>query len=219
MTHTFINLNEPDTSIYFEKRSHWKAKLGLLGVFAVFVLCLLHWGGYLLLDRGPLPDHVDAAIVLQGPVASEKARVATAMSLMQQGAVGRVVFSVPGESYWDEQIPTVARQYLEKNYGADLASRVDFCQTPAEMNSTEQEEEALGVCLQDRGWKTIVLVTSNYHGRRVGMIWRKTQHDPSLRVAVKGIADPEYQPRGWWRQRRSAETWFTESTKLVWVML
>ena len=147
--------------------------------------------------------------------------MAAAMALLQQGSTTRVALSVPKESYWGEDVTPIARLYLEKNYGHELVSRVDFCETPADLNSTEQEAQALSGCIQEHGWKTIALVTSNYNSRRAGMIWRKTlpQRDPSIHLSVDGVADPEYQPRGWWRQRPYAKTWFQESAKLVWSIL
>jgi len=164
-----------------------------------------------------LPTQVDAAVVLQGPMVSEKVRIGAAMELLRQGSTGRVALSLPKESEWGEEIPTVARQYLEKNYGPELAGRVDFCETGAAVNSTEQEAQVLTACIQEHGWKTIALITSNYDSRHAGMIWRKTllQRDPSIRVSVDGVADPEYQPRGWWRQPLYAKTWLVEITKLV----
>ena len=51
---------------------------------AVIVLCLLRWGGDLLISTDPLPARVDAAIVLQGSITGERARLAGAMSLLQQ---------------------------------------------------------------------------------------------------------------------------------------
>jgi hypothetical protein len=49
------------------------------------------------------------------------------------------------------------------------------------------------------------------------MVWRKTllTADRSVRVSVEGVSDPDYQPRGWWRQRLYAETWLRESAKLA----
>ncbi len=39
------------------------------------------------------------------------------------------------ESYWGEEIPPIARPYLEKKYGAELAGRVDFCSTEPDVTS------------------------------------------------------------------------------------
>jgi uncharacterized SAM-binding protein YcdF (DUF218 family) len=88
------------------------------------------------------------------------------------------------------------------------------------VNSTEQEAEELAACIQQHSWKTVAVVTSNYHTRRARMIWKKTisRRNASVQLSVLGVADPEYQPRGWWRQRLYAKTWFMESTKLLWTL-
>jgi uncharacterized SAM-binding protein YcdF (DUF218 family) len=212
--YTLIHLSEPDAT---GQRSYWK--LWVLGIFAVLVLCLLHWGGRLLVTREPLPPHVDAAVVLHGSVASEKARIASAMALLQRGAVDHVAISIPRQWYFDEDLGPIARQYLEKTYGSDLAGRVEFCQAASEVSSTGEEAEGLSPCVQKHGWKTLALVTSNYNSRRAGMVWKKTLRDPSIRVWVDGVDDPDYQPQGWWRQRLYAKVWCTEVTKLVWTLV
>jgi uncharacterized SAM-binding protein YcdF (DUF218 family) len=175
----------------------------------------------LLVAGDSVPEHVDAAMVLQGSIASENARTAAAMALLERGAANRVAISVPRESYWGEETPPIARPYLEKKYGAELAGRVDFCSTEPDVTSAQQEAQALSTCIQEHGWKSIALLTSNYQSRRVGMVWRKTlpTADRSVRVSVESVSDPDYQPRGWWRQRFYAETWLRESAKLAWASL
>ena len=215
LAYTLLNISERDAP---SKRSYWK--LWLAGIFVVLALSFLRWGGYLLVARNRLPERVDAAVVLQGSMAGERARIATAMTMLQRGSAERVAFSVPKQSYWGEEIAPIARNYIERNYGADLASRVEFCETLG-VSSTEQEAEALSACIQEHRWKTIALVTSNYHSRRAGLIWRKTlaQRDPSIQLSVDSVADPDYQPRGWWRQRAYATTWLMESANLVWALV
>ncbi|HEY6339547.1 MAG TPA: YdcF family protein [Candidatus Sulfotelmatobacter sp.] len=180
------------------------------------VLCLLHWGADLLIASAPAPGRVDAAIVLQGSVTAEKVRIAGAIDLLQRGIAGRALLSVPRESYWGQSIPPVARAFLERNYGSDLASRVDFCETSDEVDSTAQEAEVLGSCIRERGWHSVMIVTSDYHTRRAGMLWRKaSRHEPNVRVWIEGVKDPDFQ-QPWWRHRRSAKVWIMESAKLVW---
>jgi uncharacterized SAM-binding protein YcdF (DUF218 family) len=216
--YTFINISKDKDEEPSEK-SYWK--LWLVGIFAVLTVCFLRWGGYLLVAGQPAQEHVDAAVVLQGSIASENARTAAAMALLQRGAADRVAISVPRESYWGEEIPEIARPYLEKKYGAELAGKVDFCSTEPDLTSAQQEAQALSTCIQEHGWKSIALLTSNYQSRRVGMVWRKNlpTADRSVRVLVESVPDPYYQPRGWWRQRLYAETWLRESAKLAWAGL
>lgn len=213
--YTFINISKHEEP---SEKSYWK--LWLVGILAVLTACFLHWGGFLLVAGDSVPEHVDAAVVLQGSIASENARTAAAMALLERGAANRVAISVPRESYWGAEVPPIARPYLEK-YGAELAGRVDFCSTEPDVTSAQQEAQALSTCIQEHGWKSIALLTSNYQSRRVGMVWRKTlpTADRSVRVSVESVSDPDYQPRGWWRQRLYAETWLRESAKLAWASL
>jgi DUF218 domain-containing protein len=202
----------------FPAKRFLRALAWLFGAVVVVVLCFLRWGSTLLIANDPPPGHVDAAIVLQGSIAAEKARVAGAIHLLQQGVADRVLLSVPKESYWGQSIPPVARVYLERTFGRDLAGRVEFCETSGDVNSTVQEMHALTPCIEDRHWHSIVIVTSNYHTRRAGMIWRKiAARDPNIHVWIEEVADPEFQ-QPWWRHRQSAKILFMEFTKLVWAV-
>jgi len=216
MGYTCINISKQEEP---SEKSYWK--LWLVGIFAVLTVCFFRWGGYLLIAGDSVPEHVDAAVVLQGSITSENARTAAAMALLQRGSANRVAISVPRESYWGEEIPSIARPYLEKKYGVELAERVDFCNTEPDAISTQQEAQALSACIQQHGWKSVVLLTSNYQSRRVGIIWRKTMPKgaASVYVSGKGAPDSNYQARGWWRQRQYAETWLRESAKLAWASL
>jgi uncharacterized SAM-binding protein YcdF (DUF218 family) len=172
-----------------------------------------------LIASDPPPGHVDAAIVLQGSIAAEKARITGAINLLQRGVADRALLSVPKESYWGQSVPPVARAYLERNYGGDLAARIDFCETSGEVNSTVQEVEALSPCIREHHWQSIMIVTSDYHTRRAGMLWRRgIGHDPAIHIWIEGVTDPEFQ-QPWWRHRQSAKVWVMESSKLVWTML
>lgn len=184
----------------------------------VIVLSGLRWGADLLIAGAPATGHVDAAVVLQGSIAAENARIAGAMNLLQRNIASRALLSVPKESYWGQSIPPLAHSYLERNYGSDLASRVDFCEMGGEVNSTAQEAQVLTSCIREHRWQSIVIVTSNYHTRRAGMLWRKiTSREPTLRLEIVGVEDPEFQ-QPWWRHRQSAKLWLLESSKLVWTV-
>jgi len=186
----------------------------------LIVLGLLRWGSDLLVAVDPMPAHVDAAVVLQGSIVAQKARIAGAMSLLQRGIADRVLLSVPRESYWGQSIPPVARAYLQRTYGEVPASRVDFCETSEEVNSTAEEAEAQMVCIRERQWKSIVIVTSDYHTRRARILWRKTiqEQEPAIRVSMESVAEADFQ-KPWWRHRQAAKIWLAESLKLVWTVL
>ena len=148
-------------------------------------------------------------------------RVDGAARLLQQGVAARMLLSVPKQSYWDESVVPMAQRYLENHYGKDVASRADFCETDPGVNSTAQEALALSRCIREHGWQSVVVVTSNYHTRRAGVIWRAMlrKDGSSLQLRIFGVDDPEFQPNAWWSKRLYAKTWVTEFSKLVWVEL
>lgn len=187
------------------------------GALAVIVLIWLLWGGDFLVATDPVPSHADAAVVLQGSIVAEKSRLAGAMSLAQQGIVDRVLVSVPKEGYWGQPIPQVAAGYIERTYGRDLAARTDFCETGPEVNSTIQEAETAMRCIQAQHWKSVAVVTSQYHTRRARMAWRGSfkRSNLELQLSVQGVADPEFQ-RHWWEHRQAAKIFLEESLKLIW---
>jgi len=188
---------------------------------AVMLATLLRWGGDLLISDQPLPAHVDGAVVLQGSILGEKARIAGAVLLVRQGIADRILVSVPKESYWGQPMAPIAHAYNEKLYGREIAEHFVFCETGDDVDSTEQEAKILLHCIQTEGWGTIAIVTSDYHTRRAGIIWRRVLREkhPSLRHWVHGISDPEFRASEWWRDRRSAKNWLLECTKLVWTLV
>lgn len=189
----------------------------LIPIFILTTVILIFWGGNLLIATDPVPSHVDAAVVLQGSVRGEKARLAGAIGLVQRGVANRVLLNVPKESYWGQSLPPVARAYVERIYGSDLAGRIDFCEMSAEVNSTAQEADAATTCVQEHHWHEIAVMTSDYHTRRAGMVWRRTikRRDPTVHITISGVVDPEFQ-KPWWGHRQSAKIWLGEFLKLAW---
>jgi hypothetical protein len=177
------------------------------------VLCC---GSRLLISEDPLPQHAAGAVVLQGSFLGERVRLAGAVALLQQGTTDRVLLSVPRESYWGQPISPMVENFIANTYGQEVANRVDFCESAADIDSTADEAQTLAECIRERGWRSVVLVTSEYHTRRAGIIWRKTvrQQHLDIQLWVHGVTDPEFRSAGWWYERRSAKTWLLEFTKL-----
>jgi uncharacterized SAM-binding protein YcdF (DUF218 family) len=182
------------------------------------ILCLMKWGGYLLESKETLPQHADVAVILEGSMQSENVRLSGAMQLLQEGVSDRVLLAIPPASYWGVPVPPMARHFLETNYGASLAGRVDFCEITGDVDSTQDEAYAIGKCIRSHSWTSVLVVTSNYHTRRAGIIWRKVMksEDPTLQIWVHGVDDPNFQAQGWWRKRAWAKTWLMEFSKLIW---
>jgi hypothetical protein len=189
-------------------------------VAVVVIAGFLQWGGYLLISDDPLPVHVDSAVVLQGSVPGERARVAGAIEVLRQGTTSRILVSVPKESYWGQAVAPRAYADIKKTYGEETAGHIDFCEI-GDVDSTEEEAAALAPCIDERALNSIAVVTSDYHTRRAGIIWRKMlrQRHSSVHLWIHAVPDPEFHVSRWWRERRSAKTWLLESTKLLSVLV
>jgi uncharacterized SAM-binding protein YcdF (DUF218 family) len=185
-------------------------------VLAVVLLVSLSLWGYVLVSDNPLPVHVDGAVVLQGSVQDERARIAGAVAILRQGNTDRILLSVPRETYWGQAVAPIANADIEKTYGQDTASHIEFCETD-DVDSTEEEAEALYKCINRQQWRSVAVVTSDYHTRRAGIIWRRMlrRQNSSLLLWIHSVRDPEFHASGWWRERRSAKTLVYESMKLV----
>ena len=193
------------------RRTVWSVSLVI-----ILVGWLLLRGDSLLIATEPLPQHVDVVIALQGSVRAERVRIAGSMESLRRGIAGHALLSIPQESFWGEPVPPIARAYLQRNYGTDLAVRVDFCETSANVNSTVQEAQESTSCIRQHQWKSILVVTSDYHTRRARLLWRRvTKSDPDIHVWIHGVADPEFE-HPWWRHRQSAKIWVLEFAKLIW---
>ena len=186
-------------------------------MFVVVVILLLRFGGYILFSPTVLPARAQVAVVLQGSDIGEAARRDRAFQLLQDGTVQQVLLSVPEARYLGVPIPELLRNFVQKRYGPEWAKRAVYCEQH-DVFSTIDEALALQKCIKDQRWTSLIVVTSTYHTRRAGMIWRTAQSisNVSFEFGVDAAYDTDFDVRGWWRRRRSAKTWLLETTKLGW---
>jgi uncharacterized SAM-binding protein YcdF (DUF218 family) len=197
------------------KRAVLSRVLWVATASVVVLLTLLRWGGYWLISDDPLPPRVDGAVVLQGSVAGERARVAGAVRLLAEGTTHQILLSVPRETYWGQSVAPIALADVQRRYGSEVARQVQFCEMDG-VDSTQEEGKALVGCIRERHWRSVAVVTSDYHTRRAGITWKRVlRKNPSFRVFIHAVPDPEFHAAGWWRERRWAKTWFFESLKLA----
>jgi uncharacterized SAM-binding protein YcdF (DUF218 family) len=76
-------------------------------------------------------------------------------------------------------------------------------------DSTREEAEALVKLSGEHHWKSLVIVTSNYHTRRVRYIFEKVA-PASITVSVAGAKDGDFDPEKWWEKRKSSKLFLKE---------
>lgn len=186
------------------RRFRWVLILAAL----VLLLLLTHsfWlaalGGYLVHAEAPAP--ADMIVVLGGDYHGD--RILTAAALVRQGLAPRVLISGPAGFYGlhesDLAIPFAVQHGYPEAY---------FVALPNDSRSTVSEAEVVLAELRKRNVHKIDIVTSNFHTRRSGYIYRARAHD--MEVHVVAAPDQFFTSDGWWKNRDARKVFLMEWMK------
>jgi uncharacterized SAM-binding protein YcdF (DUF218 family) len=85
---------------------------------------------------------------------------------------------------------------------------------PQDADNTREEADALKIEVLQKGWKRVILVTSNYHTRRARLIFRKV-FPSDIKVEMASARDADFDPANWYEHRRAAKRFWHEVLGLV----
>ena len=161
-------------------------------------------GGYLVRDEGAA--QADMVVVLAGDYFGN--RILTAAELVRRGLAPKILVSGPGDVYGlhesDLAIAFAVRHGFPDSY---------FLPFPNDARSTAAEADAVIAELRKLHARRIEIVTSNFHTRRAGNIYRSRAGDLEFRVSA--APDPYFSPNGWWKNREGRKTFLVEWEKTV----
>lgn len=167
-------------------------------------------GAYLVHDGAPQKS--DIALVLAGDNSGN--RIVKGGQLVRDGFAPLALISGPAGMYG----------YYESDLAIPFAEKAGFpvayfFAVPNHSHSTREEAEDMLRELRRRGVHSVVLVTSDFHTRRAGRIYRKLA--PDLQFNVVAAPDPYFTADGWWRNREGRKTFAIEWMKTIaeWVGL
>ena len=148
-------------------------------------------------------ERADAILVL-GDDNYTADRAAHAAELYREGLAPRVVAS--GRLLRPSAgLAEIIARNLEA-HGVPSWSVVPFSSRAA---NTREEAEALRDLVVHRGWKKVLVVTSNYHTRRVRFIYGRV-FPVGVTVRVSAAEDSEFDPARWWETRLGLKLFFNE---------
>jgi uncharacterized SAM-binding protein YcdF (DUF218 family) len=81
-------------------------------------------------------------------------------------------------------------------------------------DNTREEAITLGRLAKGKVWKSVVVVTSNYHTRRVRYIFQRV-FPSSVEVSVASARDGDFDPEHWWERRKSVKEFLGELVGMV----
>ena len=181
------------------------AALALIVLAIAFHNFVLSEMGAFLVKAEP-PEKADIALVLAGD--SEGNRILTAAGLVRSNFAPKVAVSGPSGMYGhhecDLAIPFAVKAGFPESY---------FIHLEHDARSTKEEAADTIPRLRQLGARKVLLVTSDYHTRRAGKIFRAMA--PDLRFVVVAAPDTHFTPSGWWHNRQGEKTAFTEWVKTL----
>jgi uncharacterized SAM-binding protein YcdF (DUF218 family) len=173
----------------------------LFFLFVLAVVCLLYLvhdpllrmvGKFWVVDDAP---QVSDAIVMLGDDNYSGDRAARAAELFREGLAPRVIASGrylrPYASIAELEEHDLTDDGVPAGAIVRLAHRAE---------NTRDESREISQLIASRGWKRILLVTSNYHTRRARYICIRA-FPPGTLLRVVAARDSDYDPHDWWRTR------------------
>lgn len=159
----------------------------------------------------------DVVVISTG---ADGAGVLEAADLVHDGVASRVaVFADPPD-------PVVDREFLRRGVPyEDAAARqvrqlrslgVDGVeQIPRAVAGTEDEAAVLPEWCRRNGLRSVIVVTTADHSRRVGRLLRRSMEGQPTRVIVRPARYSQFDPDGWWDTRGGLRTGIVEIQKLL----
>jgi uncharacterized SAM-binding protein YcdF (DUF218 family) len=184
--------------------------LGALLLFLTRSVWLTGLGSFLV--NAQEPTQADIALVLAGD--SRGNRILKAAELVRHGYVPHVLVSGPDGMYGSHECELEIAFAVRAGYPESY-----FLHFENTARSTEEEAAQSAVELRRRGVRRLLLVTSDFHTRRAGKLFRAAM--PDLEVVVVAAPDVNFSPGGWWTNREGRKTALYEWMKTVasWVHL
>lgn len=173
-----------------------------LGVSAFLFLvaagaALFHAGRWLVVED-PL-EKADAIAVLSGRMPQ---RAQEAAALYRAGWAQEVWVTRPpgpGGELEAMNIAYVGEEFYSVRVLMHLGVPADAIRLlPEETANTTAELDSLAEQLEQSGGRSLLVVTSKAHTRRVRVLWRR-RAKPELRLIVRPVHDDPFDPAHWWR--------------------
>lgn len=172
----------------------------LLVLFHAPVLAAL---GNFLVKAGP-PEKADIIVVLAGDGYGH--RILKAGELIKAGYAPRALISGPNGNYGyyecDMAIPFAVKAGYPESY---------FVHFEHTERSTLTEAHKAVQKLHEMGVKRAIVVTSNFHTRRAGMMFRRAA--PDIEFFIVAAPDEYFKPDSWWHDREASKIFLYEWLK------
>ncbi|GAC1616579.1 MAG: hypothetical protein PVS2B2_10680 [Candidatus Acidiferrum sp.] len=149
-------------------------------------------------------EHADAILVL-GNDNFYGDRASRAAELFRQGWAPLIVASGKRLRPGADVAALVEHDLIER--GVPKASVLRYAH---DADNTREEAEGLLKLSAEHKWKSVIVVTSNYHTRRARYVFEKV-YGKECQVRVASARDAGFDPEHWWEKRSSIKQFAREA--------
>jgi uncharacterized SAM-binding protein YcdF (DUF218 family) len=153
------------------------------------------------------PFQAQAVLVLAGDYSGN--RIIKAAQLVNQGLAPVVFVSGPGMIYGVDEAHLAINFAVAHGYPPAM-----FVAMQSNALSTSDEAIYFAQELERRGIRRLMIVTSDFHTRRAGRIFRKGLA-PGTDIHMIAAPDPYFHADRWWTVREARKTFFYEWSKTI----
>jgi uncharacterized SAM-binding protein YcdF (DUF218 family) len=188
-----------------------KSERGGIVVNLIILLCFVVFCAVLYLARGPILRFVAESWIIEDPLGKADAlvvlsddnfyadRATRAAELLREGKAPLIVAS------GRRLRPNAGiAELMEHDLIERGVQKEKILHLPHDADSTKEEAEALLKFAKEKRWRSVIVVTSNYHTRRARYIFRRV-FPQGIEVSVASARDGDFDPQHWWEKRKSTK--------------
>jgi len=180
-----------------------------IALLAVIALTSGYWlaayGRYLVVDESP--RRCDAIIVLSGEAVP---RVAKAVEMYKGGYSNLIIMT--GGGRLTSRLTEADLMYME---AVELGVPPSAVLLENRSESTYENAVNTKKIVLDRGIKSILLVTSNYHTRRSRFVFKRVFKGTAVEIVTVSAPDPKFSPSSWWKKHEGQQKALTELANMI----
>jgi uncharacterized SAM-binding protein YcdF (DUF218 family) len=198
-----------------------KAERGGMVVNLIILLCFIVFCAVLYLVRGPILRFVAESWIVEDPLGKADAlvvlsddnfyadRATRAAELLREGKAPLIVASGRRLRPNAGIAELMEHDLVERGVPKEKIMRL-----PQDADSTKEEAEAILKFAKEKRWRSVIVVTSNYHTRRARYIFRRV-FPQGIAISIASARDGDFDPQHWWEKRKSTKRLTREFAGMV----
>lgn len=180
----------------------------VLPILVVFALVGLWSAGRFLIIAEPPLSQVDVVAVLSG---GEIDRIDEAVQLIQDG-YARYLILTDTDAMADSGRRMTDYLFSEAANRGLAVPQIDVTRHTA--SNTREEATAIRQLMEERGWRSCIVVTDPYHSRRAQIIFSEVFRDSGVSVRIHSVRGHWYTIRGWFLRQEGWTAMFQEYLRI-----